>query len=315
MPNLLLDTPGLNGVLEEAELCAKVPDPLLILGERGTGKTALAQFIHATSGRPGAYMDCTSYEFPTDLIQGRLFGHSKGAFTGASDTRAGLVEAANNGTFFLDELGEAPKPLQVLLLRLLENPRVRRVGESRDVVLNVRYIMATNRDLEAQVACGEFYQELYDRFGYWIIRIPPLRERPGDIALLANFFFVNCLRGIEPPSGVEPSVYDLLSTLSWPGNARQLLGACRKAAAKAGGGLLRTRHLPEALPTPSLVRSRTHDRRSRGERRAEALRMVAIVGTKSEAAQRLGISRQALHGRLREKPRKPGNRGKEASSG
>jgi DNA-binding NtrC family response regulator len=246
-------SPSQGRLRHEAELFAATPWPILITGERGTGKTALARVIHCLSGREGAFTKQCAPEFATDTGIAELHGHSAGAFTGAVRDRKGLLESANRGTFFLDEIGVASPGLQQLLLRLLEDPEVRRMGDDRPRPLGVRFIAATNEDLEAAIQEGRFRFDLLDRFGYFRLKVPALRERPEEIVPLALGFLrqaAECLG--KPTPDLSPDAAELLERNPWPGNVRQLQFACRIAVTMTpAGGRITAASLPEALQRPN----------------------------------------------------------------
>jgi DNA-binding NtrC family response regulator len=200
---------------------------LLIEGETGTGKGVLAEAIHAGGARankPFVVVDCGS--IPPSLIESELFGHEKGAFTGATQSRRGAFESAAGGTVFLDELGELPLDMQPKLLRALEERTVKRVGGSETIKLDVRVIAATNRNLKQAVNRGGFRADLYFRLNIMRIEVPPLRERRDDIPLLVNHFYEQLAQpGATPP----PALVEHLSSLDWPGNVRELRNAVERA--------------------------------------------------------------------------------------
>ena len=200
---------------------------VLVYGETGTGKELVAEAIHAAGARrvePFVVVDCAS--LTPELAEAELFGHVRGAFTGADSDRTGVFEAAAGGTVFLDEIGELPHMLQPKLLRVLENRTLRRVGSNDQVPVDVRVIAASHRDLRTLVNTKRFRQDLYYRLNVLRLSIPPLREREGDVALLARAFWIELLPGIEPP----PSFIDQLADRSWPGNVRELRNAVERAA-------------------------------------------------------------------------------------
>jgi DNA-binding NtrC family response regulator len=211
-----------------ALLCRVAPTAatLLLEGETGTGKEVLAEAVHARSPRAGGpfvVVDCGA--IPKDLIQSELFGHSRGAFTGATTDKIGLVEAASGGTLFLDEIGELGLDLQPQLLRVLEKREVRRVGETRAGKVDIRVVAATHRDLAAQIARGAFREDLYFRLAVVRAKVPPLRERPDDIAMLAHHFAAQLGRGaFDLPAGVMQA----FRSYPWPGNVRELRNAVER---------------------------------------------------------------------------------------
>ena len=207
---------------------------VLIIGETGTGKELVAKAIHYNSSRKdGPLRDLNCGSVPKELVSSTLFGYRKGAFTGATEDRIGLFEAASGGTLLLDEIGEMPQDAQIHLLRVLEESKIQRVGDniSRDV--DVRIIAMTNRELIKEVEDRRFRKDLYYRLSVFPIYVPPLRERPEDIPLLAEHFLQEMDRGL---ADLAPDVLDMLQSYSWPGNVRELLNAIRRADALAEEG-------------------------------------------------------------------------------
>jgi transcriptional regulator with GAF, ATPase, and Fis domain len=205
----------------QLETVARANLTVLLLGETGTGKDAAAEAIHEASARakrPFVVVDCGS--LPTNLIESELFGHERGAFTGAVERRVGAFEAAHTGTLFLDEVGELPRELQPKLLRALENREIKRVGSTKSMSLDVRVIAATNRDLLVEVNRGNFREDLFYRLNVATIHVPSLRERPEDIALLAEYF--RCQITDDPDGVLSTSTQVSLVSRTWPGNVREL---------------------------------------------------------------------------------------------
>jgi DNA-binding NtrC family response regulator len=241
------------GLLERA---ARGNATLLLLGETGTGKDVLARSVHAASPRAGGpfeVVDCGAIS-PT-LIESELFGHEKGAFTGATSTYVGAFERATGGTLFLDELGELPSTLQVKLLRALEAREIRRVGGSRSLPIDVRVIAATTRDVEAEVAAGSFRQDLYFRLAVVTVHVPPLRSRLDDLPLLAELL----LHGVGNPTPVTlaPTAIAQLRSYDWPGNVRELRNVLERAvllAHASGESVLHDVPLWNTRPTSMTVR-------------------------------------------------------------
>ena len=238
------------GVLEKI---SPTDTTVIIEGETGTGKEVVARAIHRTSLRaeqPFMVFDCSAV--PENLIESELFGHEKGSFTGAIMTRQGLFELASGGTIFLDELGELSIDLQPKLLRVLEQREVKRVGSNRPIRVDVRVIAATNRDLEEEVAGGRFREDLYYRLSVVRIKLPPLRERPDDIPLLAQHFLSNhpanrLAEGGPRISDISSSAMDAFQTYEWPGNVRELLNAIERGVSFAESDSIDLPDLPEHI--------------------------------------------------------------------
>ncbi|HEX2874703.1 MAG TPA: sigma 54-interacting transcriptional regulator [Polyangiaceae bacterium] len=226
--DLLGRSPKMRELFADLSRIAATDLSVLVEGETGTGKELVAESVHQNSHRsagPFVVFDCSAVA-PT-LAESELFGHERGAFTGAVGTRVGVFEQAEGGTIFLDELGELPKDLQPKLLRVLEKREVRRLGGSKTIPVDVRLISATNRNLRAQVKRGEFRQDLYYRVAGAHVYVPPLRDRPGDVTLLAESF----LAQNQPPrraSEVPEHVWDMFKSYRWPGNVRELKNAVRR---------------------------------------------------------------------------------------
>jgi transcriptional regulator with GAF, ATPase, and Fis domain len=224
---LLGRSTAMRQVFAFLERAARTESTLLILGETGTGKDLAAEAIHQGSKRaaqPFVVLDCSA--LPEALIESELFGHEKGAFTGATERRIGVFESAHRGTLFLDEIGELPLELQPKLLRVLERGTVRPVGSNTTRQVDVRVIAATNRDLRAEVNRGNFREDLFFRLSVITVRMPPLRDRPEDVPLLAETFLSQVAPGAVLPAGFK----DQLATHRWPGNVRELRNAVERAA-------------------------------------------------------------------------------------
>jgi len=249
-------SPAMREVFGLMERLAPTDATILIGGETGTGKDALARSIHAASvraKRPFVVVDCGAVV--GTLIESELFGHEKGAFTGAVERRQGAFELATGGTLFLDEIGELPLPLQPKLLRALETRRIRRVGGSQDLPVDIRVIAASNRNLQLEVERGKFREDLYFRLAVVPVRLPPLRERRGDIALLARELVATIGRQLDPhapPLTMDADIVDALAAHEWPGNVRELRNILERAAylARAQG---EHRISATGLPTTTLA--------------------------------------------------------------
>jgi two-component system response regulator AtoC len=239
---LVGESPAIGAVLRLVEKAAPSPSTILVTGESGTGKEVAARLIHELSGRDGPFVPVNLGALPEQLVESELFGYEKGAFTGAEARKAGLFEAATGGTLFLDEIGELPLHLQVKLLRAIQERKVMRVGAVSGIPVDVRLVAATNRDLESEVRGGRFREDLYYRINVIRLEMPPLRERKGDIPLLAGFFLRKLSgelgRKIE---GISPEALELLEGYSFPGNVRELENAIERALILADGARLEAR--------------------------------------------------------------------------
>ncbi len=249
-PDIIGKSPALAEALEALREAAASNVNVLITGETGTGKELFASALHANSLRasgPFVTVDCTT--LPETLVEAHLFGHARGAFTGADRAREGLLAAADHGTLFLDEVGELPLPVQGAFLRALELRRFRPVGEVREVESDFRLVAATNRDLDDMVGMDLYRSDLRFRLRGMTIHVPPLRRRAEDIPLLAEHFTARyCQRHELPNKELTPDCYAMLADYSWPGNVRELRHTIERACAAAGDGTqLFTRHLPTEI--------------------------------------------------------------------
>ena len=288
---------------------------VLILGETGVGKELLASTIHALSGRPGAMTRVNCAALSASLLESELFGHERGAFTGASGQRVGLIEAADHGTVFLDELGELPLASQAKLLRVVEQREVLRLGAVRPIALDVRFVAATNRDLWADVEAGGFRRDLFFRIDGVELVIPPLRERRSQIGPLALGFLADArARAGKPQLALDHEALVALETHGWPGNVRELKAVIERAALLAQRDRITVKHLalsrraagPVQAPGPAPRATRAPGERApdplrddlRDDQRADRDRLVRALedhaGNQSRAAKHLGISRSTL---------------------
>jgi two-component system, NtrC family, response regulator HydG len=294
---------AMERVLDMARRVAKVDTTLLVTGESGVGKERVAHLVHAESARAsGPFVAINCGAVAEGLLESELFGHAKGSFTGASQDRPGLFEAANGGTLLLDEIGEVPPPMQVKLLRALQEREVRRVGENRDRRVDVRVIAATNRDLLADVHSGRFRQDLYYRLRVVEIRVPPLRERRDDVLPLARAFLAAAAeRSGRKLSGFTPEAAGQLVRYDWPGNVRELENAIEHAVVFARGARVDADALPEE------VRNALPGAFAAGEVRpleqVEREYIMAVVrasdGNRARAAKQLGIGSATLYRKLK----------------
>jgi DNA-binding NtrC family response regulator len=248
-PTLVGDTPAMQSVRRLIETVAPSDASVLILGETGTGKELIARNLHDKSRRAGnAFIPVNCGALPQNLVESELFGHRKGAFTGADTNRKGLFEVANGGTLFLDEVGELDKSVQVKLLRFLESGEIRRVGENDPFRVDVRVLCATNRDLRDMIAADTFREDLFFRINTFEIHLPPLRERRGDIALLAQHMLKRFSRRGGASPELSPEAIQMLMSHEWPGNIRELANAIERATILAGDGPIGPEHLPAQMP-------------------------------------------------------------------
>ena len=278
--------------------------PTIIYGESGTGKELVAKAIHEGGGRKGKpFIKVNCAALNESLLESELFGHVKGAFTGAHKTREGRFEAASGGDIFLDEIGDLPLSTQVKLLRVLEEKVVERVGDNRPIHTEVRIITATNRDLKQLVRAGSFREDFYYRINVIPIHVPPLRERIGDIPLLAEAFF----RHLQVKSGkrireISTEALDCLIRYSWPGNVRELKSAFEYAFVSCNGAAILPQHLPvEIFKVRAIAESHAISAESlekiKKQRLIDALRQSN--GNQSEAARILGISRTSVWNQIK----------------
>ena len=251
LENIIGTSPAMTQVFELVKKAARSEANILVVGESGTGKELIARAIHANSPRAARAfvpVDCAS--LPEQLLESELFGHEKGAFTGAVRTKPGLMEVAHHGTLFLDEVGELPPALQVKLLRALQERQIRRVGGTALVDVDVRLVSATNRDLREAAAKGQFREELYYRVNVIAITLPTLRERAGDVQLLARAFLKKYGQGRI--TGIDADAMKTLEAYGWPGNVRELQNIIERACALTEGELVTRRDLPEHVLIPAV---------------------------------------------------------------
>jgi transcriptional regulator with PAS, ATPase and Fis domain len=280
---------------------APAPTTVLIQGETGVGKEVVAEQLHAMSPRhAGSFVRLNCGSLPETLLESELFGHEKGAFTGADRKKTGYLDAADGGTLLLDEIGEMQLSVQAKLLRVLESHRFMRVGGREEIAVDVRILAATNRDLQAEVQAGRFRQDLFFRLAAFTVDVPPLRDRPSEIALLAELFlrrFAERMNRAAPQ--LAPEAAAALRRHRWPGNVRELRNAMERALVLVEGPLLRPSHLPEVLrvelPSHSAGSGAAiKDQVADLELRAIEAALATEKGNQTRAARRLGISRRAL---------------------
>jgi DNA-binding NtrC family response regulator len=297
-------SPKMQRVYKLIEKVSQHNYPVLILGESGTGKELVARSIHFSGTRRNkafAPVDCSAL-VPT-LIESELFGYVKGAFTGANTNKQGLMEAAGSGTLFLDEIGDLPIDLQAKLLRALQEKEIRPVGSTDRVPISVRVIAATNRDLEAAVRTGNFRQDLFFRLNVVQIKMPPLRDRKGDIPLLVNSFLEKFSDADAPTRTISEDAMIRLMAYDWPGNVRELENAIERAIALGTGPILHVGDLPSNLQYGTGERLPQNDELlplDELERRAIMRALRESGGDKLAAARLLGIGKTTLYRKLKQ---------------
>ena len=319
--------PQMQALYDQVARAAASSINVLVLGETGVGKEVLARALHHLSPRKaGPFIALNCAALTESLLQSELFGHEKGAFTGALQARAGLLETAAGGTLFLDEIGDLPVSIQTKLLRVLEDKKVLRVGARAERAVDVRFVAATNRDVEAAALAGSFREDLFYRLNGISFTIPPLRERRAEIAALSRMFLAryNAELGREAALGLSSEVVHLLESYAWPGNVRELRNAIERAAVLCSGDELRPEHLPTRIATgspgrpssaPPGLEGTREDIMARARSELSGVERQRIVdaleqsgGNQTRAAEVLGISRRTLVYRLSElgvpRPRK-----------
>ena len=317
-PQLVGEDPALRKVFQSLQRAAATDTTVLIEGESGTGKELFARSLHALSERatqPFVAINCAA--IPETLLETELFGHEKGAFTGAVARKPGKFEMAHRGTLFLDEIGDLPLPLQAKILRALEEKRFERVGGTQSVQVDVRLVAATNRGLRSQVAARRFREDLFFRLSVFPIVVPPLRERKGDIVRLAHYFVDRLCRDMKKrPLTLSPEAIVTLQEYHWPGNVRELQNCIERAVILAEGDAMQPRHLnlsfvdPADAPPPpdvwadfdfsgSLVEV-TRRATAEVERRKIQQVLTEVEGNKGRAAELLGITFKGLTSKIKE---------------
>jgi DNA-binding NtrC family response regulator len=325
--DLIAVSPAIRQAIALARRAARSDIPVLIKGESGTGKEVFARAIHGSSERAGApFVAVNCGALPAGLVESILFGHEKGAFTGALERRRGRFQEASGGTLFLDEIGELPLDAQVKLLRAIQTGEIDPVGGAGPVQVDIRLISATNRDLEAMVAEGRFREDLYYRISVFPLALPPLRERREDIPGLARMILARCAAAEDRPiEGFSAAAMEAIAVAPWPGNVRQLQNTIQRAVILADGALIRPADL-HGLEAPAAAAAQMADRAAQtgapgkangasgplltpeghirrlrdieADAIAEALRLYR--GRLAEAARRLGIGRSTLYRKIDE---------------
>jgi DNA-binding NtrC family response regulator len=314
-PALVGDSPGMREVMAVVRKAAPGTATVLVRGETGTGKELVARAVHDMSPRKhGPFVKVHCAALPDALLESELFGYEKGAFTGAMARKPGRVELADKGTLFLDEIGDVTPAVQVKLLRVLQERELERLGGTQTVKVDVRFVAATHRDLEARVASGEFREDLFYRLSVVPVRIPPLRDRPGDVERLATHFVREMGRAnAKPRITLDAEAMAALRSYAWPGNVRQLQNLAERLVVLADGDVIGRADVEREIGAPGRARPQLVDEAApaSGDTTLDARRRDAekdaIVGALSQAknnrtlaARLLNVSRRTLYNKLRE---------------
>ena len=303
-------SPALEKVLEQVQLVGPSKATILVTGETGTGKELIAQAIHQNSNRSrGPFVPVHCAALPSNLLESEIFGHEKGAFTGAVEKRVGRFESANKGTLFLDEIGEIDASTQVKLLRFLESKSIERLGSAKTINLDVRLVCATNRNLRQMTENGEFREDLFYRMNVVTVNLPPLRDRGEDISLLLHHFlkyFAN-ENAFDPPT-LSSAAMEILEKYSWPGNVRELRNFCENLVVLKRGLEITPYDLDirfsshEVKEIDPQENSSSHLSIEENEKRLLRNALIQSGGNRTNAAKLMGISRRTLHRKLEKWP-------------
>ncbi len=301
---LITAAPEMTRVAATIERVAKADVSVMLLGASGTGKELLARGLHESSNRlRGPFIAINCAAIPENLLEAELFGHEKGAFTGAIKTTEGKIEQAEGGTLFLDEVGDIPLPLQVKLLRFLQERTIERIGGRKPIAVNTRIVCATHQNLDGMITAGHFREDLYYRLAEIVVRIPTLAERPGDAGLIARHFATSFATKMNPSvKGLSPDALSAIDRWSWPGNVRELENRMKRAVIMADGTLISAQDLD--LPTsagddgPDAINLKAV--REVADRLAIRRAIARTDGNISNAAKLLGISRPTLYDLLKQ---------------
>lgn len=302
-PRMIGSSPAWRQVVEQATLAARTDARVLFLGESGTGKELLAAHVHENSAvREGPFIKVNCAAIPAEILESEIFGHEKGAFTGAASQRKGKFELAHQGTLFLDEVGDLAQPAQAKLLRVLQEGEFHRLGSETPIRVSVRVVAATNKDLNVEVREGRFRGDLYYRLAVMPLRVPALREHPQDVAPLARHFLESfCSRNNLRPKTLAAETVELLTAYGWPGNVRELKNLVERMAILTAGDEITAETAPFELRQPktnATPNSIDHARDS-AERETILRALESAQGNVSAAARALGLERTSLHKRLR----------------
>jgi two-component system NtrC family response regulator len=299
---MITAAPEMLKVARTIERVANADVSVMLLGASGTGKELLARGVHQSSGRrDGAFVAINCAAIPENLLEAELFGFEKGAFTGAIKSTEGKIELAQGGTLFLDEVGDIPLPLQVKLLRFLQERVIERIGGRKPIAVDTRIVCATHQDLEAMIADGRFREDLYYRLAEIVVRIPALKERHGDAALLARHFLQRFAKEMNPQvKGFAPDALAAIDGWGWPGNVRELENRMKRAVIMADGKLLTAADLDLAGDGAGGELINLKAAREIADRKAIRQAVARTEGNISNAAKLLGISRPTLYDLLKQ---------------
>lgn len=292
---IVTSSPEMLKVTRTVERVAAADVSVMLLGASGTGKELLARGLHDASRRKGDFVAINCAAIPETLLESELFGHEKGAFTGAVKTTPGKIELADGGTLFLDEVGDIPLPLQVKLLRFLQERVIERLGGRKPIAVDARIVCATHQDLESMIAEGRFREDLYYRLAEIVVRIPALSERPGDPGLLATHFLKKYAAAMNPAvRGFAPDALAAIDAWRWPGNVRELGNCLKRAVIMADGKLITAADLDLSAPDDGLPIN-LKAARELADRKAIRHALARAEGNISGTARLLGVSRPTLY--------------------
>jgi two-component system, NtrC family, response regulator len=301
MAGLVTRDPEMLRVARTVERIATADATVLLLGESGTGKEVLAQGLHAASKRSGRFVAINCAAIPENLLESELFGHERGAFTGATKTTPGKIETAHGGTLFLDEIGDLPHPLQAKLLRFLQERKIERIGGRQEIPVDVRVVCATHQDLKGLIDKGGFREDLFYRLAEIVVNIPPLRERIGDAVLLAHAFLRRFAKDRRTSLNFTEDAVLAIEAHAWPGNVRELLNAVKRASIMAEGQRVTREDIGlNAAPSEGEDGSEGGDLslrkiREAAERQAIVAALARSNGNIVRASELLGVSRPTLY--------------------
>ena len=301
--SIITAAPEMMKVAKTIERVASADVSVMLLGASGTGKELLARAVHEKSGRKGEFIAINCAAIPENLLEAELFGYERGAFTGAVKSNVGKIELAQNGTLFLDEVGDIPLPLQVKLLRFLQERVIERIGGRQPIAVDTRIVCATHQDLDSMTAAGSFREDLYYRLAEIVVKIPSLAERSGDSVLLARHFVNRFGRELNPGvQSLSPDAIDAIHSYGWPGNVRELENRIKRAVIMADGKTVTAADLdlPARIETAEILPINLRSAREAADRKAIRQAMSRADNNISSAAKLLGISRPTLYDLLKQ---------------